>query len=455
MVQGTSCHTLFEESFAKPVVVQFEGEQSSSDGGALLLGAVDRRIGLLAALGQELEDERQAWRVEHTTQELLRQRVFSIALGYADQNDSARIAGDPLLKLLCGRSPSGPGSLASQPTLSRFETTRSGRELVALGRRLERFVIERLRKTHRKAKRITIDLDSTEDPTHGQQPFAFFNGYYDSWCYLPMLGFLSVDDEPMQHLFHARLRPGTARDARGTPALLRRTVQHLRKAFRKARILVRLDAGFAVPAVFEMLDELRVDYLVAMAGNSVLQGAAAEPMRIVRGLAERFDGSLATWGETSYRSGGWRRDRRVIFKAEALVYPERELKQNRRFVVTNLRQAPKKAWDLYCQRGDIENRIKELHEGLEIDRTSCSSFLANHFRVLETAAAYVLFQELRVRLPKTDLARAQVGTLREKLIKIGAVVKESVRRIVLSFPASYPWKRLWHEAAHGLGALVT
>ena len=455
MPHPTAQRARFEETFAKPVVVQFDGEQSTSDGGALLLGAVDQRIGLTQALGQELEDERRAWRVEHGKLELFRQRVFSIALGYADQNDSARIGNDPLLKLLCGRSPSSADPLASQPTLSRFETTRTGRELVALGRRLERFVIERLRKTHRHAKRITIDLDSTEDPTHGQQPFAFFNGYYDSWCYLPMLGFLSVDDEPTQHLFHARLRPGTARDARGTLALLRRTVQSLRKAFRKAKILVRLDAGFAAPAVFEMLDELRVDYLVAMAGNPVLQKVAAEPMRVVRTLAERFDGTLATWGETSYRSGGWRRDRRVIFKAEALVYPERELKENLRFVVTSLRLAPKKAWDLYCKRGDVENRIKELHEGLEIDRTSCSSFLANHFRVLETAAAYVLFQELRLRLPRTDLARAQVGTLREKLIKIGAVVKESVRRIVLSFPASYPWKKLWHEAAHSLGALVT
>ena len=455
MPHPTAQRALFEEGFSKPVVVQFDGEHSSSDGGALLLGAVDRRIGLTRVLGEALEDKRRAWRVEHGKQELFRQRVFSIAMGYADQNDSARVAGDPLLKLVCGRSPSIAGSLASQPTLSRFETTRSGRELVGLGRRLERFVIERLRKTHRKAKHITIDLDSTEDPTHGQQPFAFFNGYYDSWCYLPMLGFLSVDDEPAQHLFHARLRPGTARDARGTPALLRRTVMALRKSFKKARILVRLDAGFAVPAVFAMLDELRVDYVVAMAGNAVLQRATVEPLRIVRELAERFDGSLATWGETSYRSGGWDRDRRVIFKAEALVYPDRELKENQRFVVTNLRLAPKKAWDLYCQRGDVENRIKELHEGLEIDRTSCSSVLANHFRVLETAAAYVLFQELRVRLSKTDLARAQVGTLREKLIKIGAVVKESVRRIVISFPASYPWKKLWHEAAHGLGALVT
>ena len=455
MAHPTAQRALFEEVFSKPVVVRFDGEQSSSDGGALLLGAVDQRIGLMRALGQELEDGRASRRVEFSVHELFRQRVFSIALGYADQNDSARVAADPLLKLLCGRSPSEPGALASQPTLSRFETARTGRELVALGRRLERFVIERLRKTHRTAKRITIDLDSTEDPTHGQQPFAFFNGYYDSWCYLPMLGFLSVDDEPTQHLFHARLRPGTARDARGTPSLLRRTVQTLRNAFRKARILVRLDAGFAVPAVFEVLDELRVDYLVAMGGNAVLERAAAEPLRVVRELAEQFDGSLHTFGETDYRSSGWRRTRRVIFKAEALVYPERELKENQRFVVTSLRLAPKKAWELYCQRGDVENRIKELHEGLEIDRTSCSSFLANHFRVLETAAAYVLFQELRIRLPKTDLARAQVGTLRQKLLKIGAVVKESVRRIVLSFPASYPWKSMWHEAAHSLGALVT
>jgi hypothetical protein len=455
MPHPTAQRALFEETFAKPVVVQFDGEQSSSDGGSLLLGAVDQRIGLTKALGHELVDERRPWRVEHGKLELLRQRIFSIALGYADQNDSARVANDPLLKLLCGRSPSDPLALASQPTLSRFETTRTGRELVKVGRRLECFVIERLKRTHRNAKLITLDLDSTEDPTHGQQPFAFFNGYYDSWCYLPMLGFLSVDDEPTQHLFYARLRPGTARDARGTPALLRRTVRNLRRALKKAKILVRLDAGFASPAVLDMLDELRVDYLVATAGNPVLQRVAAEPMRVVRALAERFDGSLATYGETPYRSGGWRRTRRVIFKAEALVYPDRELKENLRFVVTSLALAPKKAWDLYCQRGDIENRIKELHEGLEIDRTSCSSFLANHFRVLETAAAYVLYQELRVRLPKTDLARAQVGTLRTKLIKIGAVVKESVRRIVLSFPASYPWKQLWHEAAHSVGALVT
>jgi hypothetical protein len=451
----TAQRALFEETFSKPVAVQFDGEQRSSDGGALLLGAVDRRIGLTEALSRTLRDGRAARRIEHGVDELFRQRVFSIALGYSDQNDAARIGSDPLLRMLCCRSPDAAGRLGSQPTLSRFENSRTGRELVELGRSLERFVIAGLRKRYPKALRITIDLDSTEDPTHGQQPFAFFNGYYESWCYLPMLGFLSVDDEPAQHLFHARLRPGTARDSRGTPTLLRRTVKLLRKAFKKARILVRLDAGFGKPQIFDVLDELGVDYVVGMQGNSRLSALAAEPLRVVRTLAERFGGTLRTWGESEYRSEGWSRSRRTVFKAEALVYPGRELKENLRFYVTNLRQAPCKVCERYNQRADVENRIKELHDGLEIDRTSCSSFLANQMRVLETATAYVLYQELRLRLKDRDLARAQVTTLRERLFKLGAVVKESVRRIVLSFPESCPWKEAWYGVARALGAVVS
>lgn len=455
MSDATSQRALFEEVFDKPVQVEFSGEQRSSDGGALLLGAVDRRIGLTSRLIEVLEDRRDERRVEHGVGELFRQRVFSIALGYSDQNDSARIGSDPVLKMLCGRSAGSPCALASQPTLSRFEGSRSGRELIALGRTLERFVIARLKKRNRGARRITIDLDSTEDPTHGQQPFSFFNGYYGSWCYLPMLGFLSVDDEPTQHLFHARLRPGTARDSRGTPALLIRTVRNLRKAFKRARILVRLDAGFAYPQIFDVLDQLGVDYVVGMPGNPKLAAAAAEHMRVVRTLAERFGGSLAWCGETSYQTRSWPQERRVTFKAEALVYAGRELKDNLRFHVTNLRAAPGKVWKLYSQRGDVENRIKELHEGLEIDRTSCSSFLANQLRVLQVATAYVLYQELRLRVKDPQLARAQVTTLRERLLKLGAVVKQSVRRVVLSFPESYPWKATWYGVARALGAVVT
>jgi len=455
MSDATSQRALFEEVFERPVVVEFCGEQRSSDGGAVLLGAVDRRIGLTARLIEALEERREERRVEHSLSELFRQRVFAIALGYSDQNDSARIGSDPVLKMLCGRSAGSACSLASQPTLSRFEGSRSGRELVGLGRALERFVIARLKKHHPDARRITIDLDSTEDPTHGQQPFSFFNGYYDSWCYLPMLGFVSVDDQPTQHLFHARLRPGTARDSRGTPALLIRTVRNLRRAFKRARILVRLDAGFAYPQIFDVLDQLRVDYVVGMPGNPKLAEAAAKHMRAARKLAERFEGTLALSGETRYRTRSWPRERRVTFKAEALVYAGREIKDNLRFHVTNLRAPAQKVWELYSRRGDVENRIKELHEGVQIDRTSCSSFLANQLRVLQSATAYVLYQELRAKVKDRQLARAQVTTLRERLFKLGAVIQESVRRIVLSFPESYPWKAAWYGVARSLGAVVT
>lgn len=455
MAHPTACRALFEEGFEKPVVVEFSGELRSSDGGAVLLGAVDHWIGLTSRLIEELGEHRDERRIEHSVGELFRQRVFAIALGYSDQNDSARIGSDPVLKMLCGRSAGSPCALASQPTLSRFEGSRSGRELVALGRTLERFVIARLKKVHPHARRITIDLDSTADPTHGQQPFSFFNGYYESCCYLPMLGFLSVDDEPEQHLFYARLRPGTARDSRGTPALLIRTVKNIRKAFKRARILVRLDAGFAYPQIFDVLEQLRVEYVVGMPGNPKLAEAAAESMRVVRKRAKRFGESLATWGETRYQTGSWRQKRRVTFKAEVLVFAGREIKDNLRFHVTNLRVAPRKVWELYRRRGDVENRIKELHEGLEIDRTSCSSFLANQLRVLQSATAFVLYQQLRLKVKDRQLARAQVTTLRERLFKLGAVIKESVRRIVLSFPESYPWKAAWYGVARLLGAVVT
>jgi hypothetical protein len=446
---------LFEGVFSKPVVVQCDGEQRSSDAGGLLLGAIDQRIGLTEALARHLCDRRANERIEHDVVELFRQRVFSIALGYADQNDSARIGHDPVLKMLCGRRPNDPGALASQPTLSRFETSRSGRELVHLGRALSGTVIRRLKKLHPHARRITIDLDSTEDPTHGQQPFAYFNGYYDSWCYLPMLGFLSVDDEPAQHLFHARLRPGTAKDVRGTLPLLARTVRGLRITFSRVKIVVRMDAGFASPQLFELLERLRVDYVIAMAGNSVLLRRAARHIHAARTLTQDFGGTTTLHGECRYQAKSWRRARRVIFKAETLEYDGRENKDNTRFVVTSLDLDAEATWKLYCGRGDIENRIKELHQGLELDRTSCTTFFANHFRVLQTAAAYVLYQDLRHRLRGTALARAQVWTLRERLLKIGAVVKESVRRIVLCWPSSYPWKELWQKAAHSVGALVT
>lgn len=454
MSDSNSAPPLFEGIFNKPVLSRFDSELRTSDGGASLLGVIDRKTKLIESLCEHLVDGREASQVQHSYLDLFRQRVFSIALGYPDGNDSARIGQDPAMKLLCGRGPGEAQGLASQPTLSRFEHALGGREVVALGRGLEETAIKRLRRRHPRARVITIDLDPTVDPTHGQQPFAFFNGHYDTWCYLPMLGFLSVDGCPEQYLFHARLRPGVAKEAHGTIALLRRTVKSLRSAFGKPRILVRLDGGFACPQIYEALEGLRVEFVVAMAQNNVLSGRSVLHMHAARSLTERFQKTTTLFGETRYAAKTWNRERRVIFKAEVVRAPGKSDRDNARYVVTNLRHNPERVWQIYRQRGDSENRIKELKNDLQMDRTSCTSFLANQVRVLLTAVAYVLYQELRAALRGTELERGMVGTLRLRLLKIGATITESTRRVVVSMSACHPWKNLWELAASRVTALA-
>lgn len=450
----TQC-VLFPELFRKSLVVRFDQHNGSSDGGAVLLKAIDLRLGLTERLAGCLRDRRDPNKVSHEIEELLAQRVFAIACGYPDANDAARLGEDPIHKMMVGRDPVDGATLASQPTLSRFENAAGRRELYRIGEALADVVIERHRKRLRgRARRITIDLDPTEDPTHGEQQLSFFNGYYDGWCYLPMTGFLTFNDEPEQYLFTAVLRPGNAPDKRGAIAILERILRRLRSAFPKARFRVRLDAGFAAPEIFAFLEaQGDVDYAVAMPKNAVLLRRIKKLQRKAGRLSRLSGQSAHLYGECRYAASTWGTKRRVIFKAEVVRHPGRDPKDNPRFVVTNLTQTPKWIYErIYCQRGDIENRIKELHLGLEIDRTSCSSFWANQLRVLLTAAAYVLMQDLRLRAARTSCARAQVQTLRERLIKIGARVVESVRRIVLHLPASYPFLDPWRRVALSLGA---
>lgn len=454
MAQDSDRAFLFEDLFQKPVMARFDGEKRTSDAGLTLLAGVDRRLGLTEALAGCIDDGRTVSRVVHSVGSLLRQRVYSIALGYPDTNDAAHLSRDPALLLACDRRSDDQRGLAAQPTLSRFEHGVSGRDLIAMQHELEDFAVRQLRRRHPRARRIFIDLDASVDPTHGQQPFAYFNGHYDTWCYLPMLGFISVEGEPEQHLFHARLRAGCAKEAKGTPLLLRRIVEKLRRSHRKARICVRLDAGFAYPQVFDCLAELGVEYMVAMGKNATLTRIAEPYLCAARSLTERFERSTALFGEGRYRTRTWKCKRRVIFKAEVLRAVGKSDRRNDRYVITNLRGSPQAVWNLYCQRGDSENRIKELKNDLSIDRTSCTRFLPNQVRVLMTATAYVLFQELRCALRRTELRRAMVGTLRMRLLKIGATITESVRRVVVSMPASHPWKDLWRRAAAEVAALA-
>jgi hypothetical protein len=452
MREPTPQLVLFEDLSAKPVTVAFSTPSNSSDGGLPLLAALDRKLDLTALLSRQLVDGRRSTSVDHSLLEMVRQRVFSIAHGYADCNDAARIGDDPLFKLACGRAPSASSSLASQPTLSRFERAHGGRQIVAMGRALELAVIDKLARRHQRARRVTIDLDGSEDPTHGQQAFAFFNSFYDSWCYVPLFGFLSVDDLPEQHLFFARLRPGTGREARCVRALLRRIVPELQQRFPKAQIVVRLDAGFPSSLLLDTLDELKVGYMVAMAGNSRLAKHSEAYMRSVRRTTKALGVTSTLFGECRYAAHKWSRARRVIFKAEAVALLGRKQRDNLRFVITNQRGGAQSVWKRYVKRCDTENRIKELKLDLEIGRTSSSSFLANQLRVLLTAAAFVLFQELRAALGASELGRATVATLRLKLLKIGATVKDSWRRIVIALPTMHPWKDLWRRAAIAAGA---
>jgi hypothetical protein len=437
----------------KPVVARFDQPNASADGGAILLKSVDTHLGLTKRLAGALVDDRQPGKVRHQAIELLRQRVFGLACGYADCNDAARLRDDPIHKLLLGRDPLDSPALASQPTLSRFENAVSWVELRNMAHVLADSVIEQQRRARKgRATEITIDLDPTDDPTHGQQELTFFNGHYDTWCYLPLVATLTFDGEAQQYAVAAVLRPGTAPASRGARGLLRRLFRKVRAAFPTATLRVRLDGGFANPQVFRFLERQQVEYVVAIASNPRLEKRARRLLGHARMLAWASGRTEHVYGETRYAARTWGRKRRVIIKAEVVRHPGRDPKNNPRFVVTNLPDPPQAVYWLYCQRGDVENRLKELHQGLEMDRTSCSRFLANQFRVLLALAAYILFQELRRRAAKTTCADAQVSTLRERLVKLAVWVERSVRRIVLHFPLTFPWLATWQQLARAVGA---
>jgi hypothetical protein len=445
---------LFSDLSGRVVLAKFDQPHASSDAGAILLQGCDQRLGLTQALIEGIEDSRQSGKVRHAIGDLVRQRLYAIACGYPDGNDAQRLAGDPIHKLLCGRDPARGEDLASQPTLSRFENAVDRADLYRMAVALADTVIERhRRRLKRKVKRITIDLDPTDDPTHGAQQLSFFNGHYDTWCYLPVAGFLTFNKETEQYLFAYVLRPGNVTASVGAIGILSRLLPRLRAAFPRARLRVRLDGGFAAPEIFAFLEREGLEYLVAMAKNKVLERRAARLMGTARRLSRESGETAHLYGQCLYAAGTWPQRRRVIIKAEVVRHPGRKPKNNPRFVVTNLQHSPRHLYEaLYCARGDIENRIKELHHGLQIDRTSCSRFLANQLRALLSAAAYVLYQELRLHAARTAYRSAQVSTLREHLLKLGAWVQCSVRRIVLHLPASCAHRELWQLIARSIAA---
>jgi Transposase DDE domain group 1 len=361
---ASAAGVLFPGLCPKPVVVEFDQRQGSSDGGALLLRAAEVRLHVLTRLAACLPDPRQPGKVAHELDALLAQRVYGIACGYADANDAARLAHDPVHKLLLGRDPLDGAALASQPTLSRFENAIDAKALYRMGEALADSVIERhQRRLRGRVKRVTIDLDPTDDPTHGAQQLTFFNSHYDTWCYLPVVGFLSFNKERAQYLFTAVLRPGNAPAKAGAIGILKRILERVRQAFPRARIRVRLDGGFAGPTVLNFLDaQPDVEYVVAMAKNDVLLRLAEREMKRARRLSKVSGKTAHVYGEGRYAAGSWKGvERRVIFKAEVVRLQDRAPKDNPRFVITNVHRSARWIYrHVYCERGDIENRIKEL-----------------------------------------------------------------------------------------------
>jgi hypothetical protein len=444
---------LFKDLYDKPVSVEFTRPHQTSEGGVILLDAMDQKIGLIRNMAQSLRDRRQSGKVVYLQETLLREKVFTIACGYPTCEDADRLAYDPALKMV---SNVRGYRLASQPTLSRFENVVSRADLFRIALAITDTVIEweRRKRKASKVRRIIIDMDPTDDPTYGDQQLTFFNAYYDTWCYLPMITTIQFDPEPDQYQIAPVLRPGNAKGSLGALGILKRLVPRLREAFPNAQIYARMDGAFAAPEVLAWLEAHHLRYLVNMAKNSVLKGFAEPLLKKARALAKRTQQTATLYGEVQYKAGKWKEPRRAVIKAEVVALKGKELRDNPRIVITNITRTPQGVYRLYRERGDMENRIKELHYDLRFDLTSCTSFKANQLRNLRMAAAYILYQQLRYEARRTELARAQVGTLRDRLIKIRTVIRESVRRIALEMPKTFAWYDTWKSMAHSLGAVT-
>lgn len=431
MTHCTTSPLPFSSLGRKKIQADFNGGRLSSDGGALLLREVDKRLGLIDAINNCIPDPRNPFYTVHSQRTMLAQRILGIALGYEDLNDHQSLREDPVFQMLSERGIKEDLPLASPPTLCRLEN-RVDRK--ALARIAEVFVDTFIASHTTEPDELILDFDATDDPVHGNQDKRFFHGYYDHYCFLPLYVFCE------RQLLVAYLRPSNIDPALQSRAILKLLVKRFRRQWPNVRIVFRGDSGFCRWRLMRWCDKHNVGYIIGMIRNSVLE-KLAQPWTDVS--AERFERSgqkQRLFGEFSYAAGTWDKARRVIVKAEHLAQGA-----NSRFVVTNLVGRPQQLYDeVYCQRGEAENRIKEQQLGLFSDRTSCHDFVANQFRVLLSAAAYVLLEALRRKgLVETELANAQVGTIRLKLLKIGARVVCSVRRVVLHLAGGYPLKDLF------------
>jgi hypothetical protein len=438
MTQRSTEPVSFSRLGSRRVEADFSGGSLTSDAGALLLRQADKRLGLLDALDAAIPDPRNPELICHSQRSLLAQRIFGIALGYEDLNDHSTLRDDPLWQALAERAPDPENPLASAPTLCRLENRIPRRALFEMSRVLvEQFIAS----FEEPPECLVLDFDATDDPVHGGQEGRFFHGYYGGYCFLPLYVFCG------EQLLVAYLRSADADAARHSRAILKLLVTRLRQAWPDVRIIFRADSGFCRWRLMRWCDSNGVGYVLGLARNAVLERQAgpwthaAATCFAMTGEAQRL------FGEMAYRAGSWDRPRRVIVKAEHNAQGD-----NPRFVVSNLPGNARGLYEaLYCQRGEMENRVKEQQLMLFADRTSCSAFLSNQFRLLLSAAAYVLLEAVRrLGLVGTQMERAQVSTIRLRLFKVAAQVVVSARRVYLRLCSGFPLRELFALVASRL-----
>ena len=420
----------FETPASLALEATFDGGKLTSDGGLTWLSEVDEELELCETIARCVPEWRRR-KGHHSLASLIRQRVFQIASGYEDQNDSNTLRVDPLLKMVCGSLPESGSELASQPTMSRLENAVDARGCYRMAQALVELYLKRRGDD---PKKVLLDFDATDDPTHGEQEGSYYHGYYGHHMYHPLVVF----DGQTGQLISAILRAGNTHSSRGALAVLRRIVRRLRRAWPEVEIELRADAGFAVPALYEYCEKEGIDYTIGLISNPRLEELAAPLLRQAQRRHEREGRKVRLLAGGSYQAESWERKRRVIYKAEAM--PEGT---NTRFVVTNKTTEPKKLYDLYVKRGEIENHIKDFKRHLKADRLSCQRFLANQFRLLLHAAAYWLLDVLRSKLVASGIERMQLDTLRLLVIKIGGRVRQLLTRVKLHLASGHPGQRLW------------
>jgi hypothetical protein len=439
----------YEVVEGRQVVAAFDGGDNTSDAGGLLLGATDRAIGLVGRFAACFADGRAQAQVEHTIEAMVAQRVFGIALGYEDVVDHDQLRHDPVLATLAGkltarRKDCAP--LAGKSTLNRLEHAPSEparyHKIGHDGATIQRLFVDLFLEAHTTPpKEIILDLDATDDPLHGHQEGRFFHGYYDCYCYLPLYVFCG------RHLLAAKLRRSNIDASAGAVDEVARLVGHIRARWPRVTILLRADSGFARDELMAWCEANRVDYVLGLARNERLVGAIAQDLAAAAAESLAQGGPARRFADFAWRTlDSWSRERRVVAKAEHLPKGP-----NPRFVVTSLPASEVDARalyeDLYCARGEIENRIKEQQLDLFADRTSAATMRANQLRLWFASFAYVLLEALRrIGLRHTQFASATCGTIRLKLLKIGAQVRRSVRRIKIAMASACPYQAEYHLA---------